>query len=580
MLLEIKSLRVSFGAVHAIDGLDAAVEEGECRGILGESGSGKSTLARTLLGLDSDAQVSGSARLGDTELLRMTEAEWRRTRWREVALAFQAPAALNPALRIGLQVEEPMRHVLGLEQRTAKRRARSLLERVGLPAGREDARPAELSTGQQRLVVIAIALACDPRLLILDEPTSGLDPLTRGSLLELLRDLRRERPDGAMLVLGHDVEALKAIADSVQLLYAGRCMELGPARSILEEPRHPYSWALLNARPGLGTVKEIRAIPGENPDPTQPAPGCPFVPRCPQSIADCSAAPPPLVAAEGRPEQLVSCVRSGLVTVLQATGVRFSHSAPFGRRIPILHGVDLRARAGEVVGIVGQTGAGKTTLAMCLTGHVPIDAGCVAFEGHDVRGLRSKGPLAVARRLQLLFQDPFEASSRRLTVEEIVREPLDIEASSPREAAHSRVVEAIEAVHLPITRAFLDRRAHELSGGQLQRVTLARALVTEPSVLVADEPVAMLDPSEQAKALQLLKRLQVERGLALILISHDIAVVMRLADRILVLDAGRVIDRATGDQLIRGAGEPLTRELLAAAGAPSFIHEEVGHGPR
>jgi len=233
---------------------------------------------------------------------------------------WQAPSALNPALRLDLQVMEPLEQLMGVRSQAARIRAGSLLERVGLPSDRHHVYPGELSTGQKRLGLIAIALACDPRLLILDEPTSGLDPLTRDALLGLLRELRQERSDRAMLVLGHDVEALHSIVDSVQLLYAGRCMEVGPAELVLEEPRHPYSWALLNSRPRLGSVKEIRGIPGDNPDPTHPAAGCPFVPRCPQAIADCSAGPPPMRPVDSRPDHLISCVRSGLITVLERAG--------------------------------------------------------------------------------------------------------------------------------------------------------------------------------------------------------------------------------------------------------------------
>lgn len=574
MLLEAKGLAVRFGEVHALDGMDLTLEEGECRGILGESGSGKSTLARALLGIATGAALSGSLRLGERDLLRLTEAQWKAIRWREVALAFQAPSALNPALRLDLQVMEPFEQLMGASRRAARTRAVSLLERVGLPTERHHAYPGELSTGQKRLGLIAIALACDPRLLILDEPTSGLDPLTRDALLRLLRELRQERGDRAMLVLGHDVEALHAIADSVQLLYAGRSMEVGPAELVLESPRHPYSWALLNSRPSLGTVKEIRGIPGDNPDPTHPASGCPFVPRCTQSVPECRTAPPPMLPVDGRLDHTVSCVRAGLITVLRASEVCFSHRGALGRRVPILHVVDLELRAGEVLGIVGPTGSGKTTLAMCLTGHLAPDSGRVDFDDIDVRTLRDSRHADARRGLQLLFQDPFEATSGRLTVEEIVREPLDIEGRISKEASLELVRAALDSVHLPSDPPFLLRRSHELSGGQLQRLGLARALVVQPRVLVADEPVAMLDPSEQAKALQLLKRLQSERGLALILISHDIAVVLRIADRVLVLEEGAVIDRMTGDRLMRGDGQPYTRRLMLAAGAPHFDPKE------
>lgn len=577
-LLEVEALRVTYPGpppVRAVDDLALAIGQGEVLGLLGESGSGKSTFARALLGLLVEATVEGALRFAGTDLRALDERSWRDVRWRRIALSFQSPSALNPVLRVGDQIAEPVQVHLGLDRRAACARAEEVLSDVGLGPWAFSRHPRELSGGQRRLALLAMALSCRPELLVLDEPTAGLDPVTREQVTTLLRRLREER-GVSMVVLSHDADALAEVADRVGVLYRGWLAEVGPAGPVLDRPRHPYTWGLLNARPTLASVKDLRGIRGDPPDPTEVAVGCPFYGRCTQGIeGDCTTARPALVPPDGEVTgQVVSCVRAGVVRVLSGRHLRKSYRVSAGiarrREVVAVDDVNVDVHEGEVVGLVGATGAGKSTLGMLLVRLLEADGGKVHFEGRDLLAASGEELKAARRRVQLLFQDPYEALSPRLTVANAVREPLDVQGIGDPGERDALVRSTLSACRLPADEPFLSRHTHELSGGQLQRVALARALVLDPKLLVADEAVAMLDPSEQAKVLQLLKHLQVERGMGMVVISHDLGVVLRVADRVLILDAGRVVDEGTGGQLL-ASSHPVTRALLMASGAGRLL---------
>jgi peptide/nickel transport system ATP-binding protein len=571
--LAIAGLRVTYPGpppVRAVDDLSLALAPGECLGILGESGSGKSTLGRSVLGLAGGAAVEGTIHLGDVDLTSLDEDGWRRVRWRRISMAMQSAASLNPVLRVGLQLAEPQQVHMERTRPAADVRSAEVLDAVGLGDWALERYPRELSGGQRRLVLLALALVCDPEVLVLDEPTSGLDPATRNRVLEVLGRLRGQG-GRALMVMSHDADALEMLADRVAVLYRGWLAEVGPARRVLDRPRNPYSWALLNARPTLASVKDLRGIRGDPPNPTEVAPGCPFAGRCTQEIDSCREGRPPLIVPAGEDgDRLVSCIRGGVVPVLVGRNLRKTYAvrSGLGRKdsFTAVDGVSVEVLEGEVVGLVGASGAGKSTLSAMLVRLLDADEGTVELEGRDL--LAATGPelKAARRRVQLLFQDPFEALSARLTVAQAVREPLELQELGDAEDRDRRVRETLRAARLPADDDFLARYTHELSGGQLQRVALARALVLEPKVLVADEPVSMLDPSEQAKVLQLLKQLQVDRGMAVVLVSHDLASVLRVADRVLVMDGGRVVEEGTGSELLMNPRHPATRALLDAAG--------------
>jgi peptide/nickel transport system ATP-binding protein len=585
--LSIVDLRVTYlgpPQVEALNGLTLALAPGECVGILGESGSGKSTLARALLGLAGEAQLQGELKLGDIDLTSLDEKRWRSVRWKRIACAMQSTASLNPVLRVGQQLAEPLETHLEIEHHRAEQRAELILEQVGLGSWAAQRFPGELSGGERRLVLLAMALVCDPEVVVLDEPTAGLDPVTRKRVLKLLARLQGEK-SRTLLILGHDIDALDLVADRVAVVYRGWLAEIGPAQRVLKDPRNPYTWALLNSRPSLGSVKELRGIRGDPPNPIDSEAGCPFFSRCTQSITKCSEVEPAPMAPDGEDGQrLVACVRGGLAITLMAKDLRKAYKVPgkLLRRalLPAVNGVSLEVRAGEVVGLVGATGAGKSTLALLLVRLLEPDAGSIHFEGQNLLGAAETELRSIRRRLQVLFQDPFEALSPRMTVGEAVREPLDIQGLGTADDRDALVRRTLFSTRLPYDDAFLSRHTHELSGGQLQRVALARALVLEPRLLIADEPVSMLDPSEQAKMLQLLKHLQVERGMAMLLISHDLAVVLRVADRVLVLDRGRVVEEGSGSRLFVSPKHPATQALLEAAGRDALFAEIFSQASR
>ncbi|HSJ53517.1 MAG TPA: ABC transporter ATP-binding protein [Anaerolineae bacterium] len=571
-MLTIKDLHVSYPGnprpVRALDGVSLDLARGQALGILGETGSGKSTLALTLMGLAAGATIRGEVGYCGRRLPLDDEAAMRRIRWRHIALAFQAAgSAFDPVYAIGRQIVEPMLVHLDLSQSGAEARARALVAEVGLRPETLDAYPHQLSGGEKKRAMIAMALSCEPDLLILDEPTTGLDVLARRELFELLAGLRA-RQRTTLIVISHDLGDLARLTDCTAVLYAGHLIELGQTAGLLEDPCHPYTWGLVNAYPLITRTKDLRGIRGELPDPTAPPPGCRFHPRCTQAAPGCAeqvpALAPPAPGYADR-ERRVACHLGGLQTLLSVQGLQKTFHYGRGSTTAAVRGVTLSIREGEVVGLVGQSGSGKTTLARLVIGLETADGGRVYFEGRELvagRGLNGAG-----RRIQLIFQDPFEALSTRMTVRELVREPLDIQRIGGQREREEAALEALSAVNLPTTTQFLACYTHELSGGQLQRVAIARALVSKPKLILADEPVSMLDASEQAKVLQLLKRVQNEQGMGLLLISHDIGLVRKVADRIAVMQAGQIVEMGPSERILASPQHPYSVTLVEASRA-------------
>jgi peptide/nickel transport system ATP-binding protein len=575
-LLAVHDLQVSYTPtapdglpVRAVDGVSFELEAGASLAIVGETGSGKTTLARALLGLHPAGSVRGSIRWDGDELTCLDEKGWRAIRWRRIALAVQnAGTAFDPVYRAGEQIVEPIREHLRLSSPDAWTRAATLIELVGLAERHLRAYPHQLSVGEKQRLMLAMALSCNPDLLIVDEPTSGQDMLSRAHIIALLRRIRQETGT-SLLIISHDLAAVAQLAEQVAVLYAGKLVELGAARDVLTTPRHPYSWGLLNAYPNMTTARDLSSIRGQMPDPTHPPTGCRFHPRCTQAIEQCRTSEPPL---EWHHRRLVACHLGGLQTLLKASELHKSFSIN-GHRGPTeviraVHDVSLEVMEGEVVGVVGETGSGKTTLGRLLVGLLEPDAGLIQFEGQDAAAVNGKTPKHVRRRIQLIPQDPFDSVSPYLSVQQIVREPLDVQGIGTRAERDAEVHDALYAVSLPASDDFLARRPHELSGGQLQRVVIARALVLHPKLIIADEPVSMLDASEQARLITLLKDIQNERGMGLLLISHDLALVRKVADRILVMREGQIVEEGPTSQIVTHPQHDYTRALLGAA--PAF----------
>lgn len=571
-LLAVRDLAVHFtptngrsgAVVRAVDGVSFDLAQGEALAIVGETGSGKTTIGRALLGLHPPGATRGSIRLNDLELVDLPEKNWRPLRWRRIAMAVQgAGNAFDPVYRLGEQIAEPLREHLGLSPDEATSRVEALAEQVGLGSRHIRAYPHQLSEGEKQRAMLAMALSCQPDILIVDEPTSGQDVLSRARIIALLRQVRQS--GRSLILITHDLSAAAQVADRVAVLYAGQLIEVGAARQTLEQPRHPYTWGLLNAYPNMTTARDLRGIRGKSPDPSNPPSGCRFHPRCTQAIDLCRQVDPPLIQVGDR---LIACHLGGLQTLLQAQNLSKAFSANGnGEAVTAVQKASLEVYEGEVVALVGETGSGKTTLGRLLVGLLETDGGTVVFEGQDMASANGRDRKALQRRIQFIAQDPFDAVNPRFPVAEIVREPLDVQKVGNAAERMDKVRDALRAVGLPDDPSFLSRRAHELSGGQLQRVAIARALVLNPKLIVADEPVSMLDASEQAKVINLLKEIQNERGMGLLLVSHDLALVRKVADRILIMRQGEIVEEGPVNRVVTQPQHDYTRALLQAAPA-------------
>lgn len=548
-MLEIKDLSVSYGQDVVLNGIDLELHAGETLAIIGESGTGKTTLGLSIMRLV-EGTVRGTILFNGKDLLVLSDEEMRPLRWTQIAMVFQnVNNVLNPVHTILSQVAEPMiEH--GLRNREeAQGRAAELLSQFGLPQSRFAAYPHQLSGGEQQRALIAMALANDPQLLILDEPLSSLDASARAELAGRLKQIDQNR---TKLVATHDLDTAGKLADRIAVLYGGKIMELGPAQDVLTHPRHPYTRALIRAYPNMTTVKDLQGIKGRM---TRPVSGCPYHPRCTQAIDICRSKPLQPVWSQGRQ---IACHRGGIITLLETRNLTKS----FGS-LKAVDSVSLHIEGGETLALVGQSGSGKTTLAKTIMGLYQSAGGDVYVEEAKV-GNRSQD---FYRKVQMIFQNPGESLSHRLSVLEAVMEPLEVQGIGTREERERKAVQVLGEVELPQTDDFLHRYPHHLSGGELQRVAIARALVLDPELLIADEPTAFLDASIQAKILKLLLNLQEQRGLSMLYITHDIAAARKVSDRIAVMLDGRIVEEGLSSEVVTAPKHDYTRSLLSSASA-------------
>ncbi|MFC7329029.1 ABC transporter ATP-binding protein [Marinactinospora rubrisoli] len=519
------------GEVRATSGVTFDVRPAEVVAVVGESGSGKSVSALSSIGLlPSSGRVDGSVTLDGRELLGLDERRMRSVRGNDVAVVFQEPmTALNPVFTIGWQLIEVLRRHMGLSRPAARERARELLELVGLPdPGRAlRAYPHQLSGGQRQRVVIAMAVACDPKVLIADEPTTALDVTVQAEILDLLRDLR-DRLRTAIVLITHDMGVVADLADRVVVMYQGEIVEQGDVRQVLTAPRHPYTARLLAAVPHLGrAAARDRARPEPGAAPARGRDGT-------------GAAPAPALE-----------VRDLVVEYGPVRAVR---------------GVSLRIDPGEVLGLVGESGSGKTTVGRCAAALQRPTSGSVHIAGRDVTGLPARRLRPLRRDFSIVFQDPASSLDPRMTIGDSVAEPLRVHRVHRGAALADRVAELLDGVALGA--AMRDRYPHELSGGQRQRVSIARALALEPRLLIADEPTSALDVSVQAEILDLFLDLQRRLGFGCLFISHDLAVVELLADRVAVMRDGEIVESGPTAQVLGEPRHAYTKALLAAAPVP------------
>ena len=554
-MLEISGLTVSYGGREVLSDLCLEAEQDEMFAVVGESGTGKTTLGLAVMGLlgerSDDARVEGEVRVDGLKIGNLSPEQLRAARWQKVAMVFQnAENALNPVHTILRQVREPLL-ANGAPEETAEGRVRNVLEDVGYPLDRLEAYPHQLSLGERQRALIAMAFVCDPEVVILDEPTSALDVLSRRRVARLLRRLCRDR---TALVITHDLSAAAHLSDRTAVLYGGRIAEVASTDLLFGEPRHPYSRGLVRSYPDMSRAKDLQGIRGRAEFGVE---GCPFHPRCTQSVDICSRQVPPL---EDAGDRMLACHRGGVIPLLEMDDVRVQYDDNAA-----LHGATLTLMEGETLAVVGESGAGKTTLGRAVLGSAPTAEGSVRLEGRDVE----RRDAGFWQKVQMIFQDPREALSHRLNVLQAVREPLDVQGVGSRAERVDAVRRLLDEVELPSDDDFLGRYPHHLSGGEVQRVVIARSLALEPKLLIADEPTSSLDASVQAKIVKLLNNLQERRGLAVLFITHDLALARKASDHIAVLRGGRVVERGITDRVLASPEHDYTRRLVEAAAALS-----------
>jgi peptide/nickel transport system ATP-binding protein len=608
-LLEVEDLHVHFetsrGIVRAVEGLSLHVERGETVAIVGESGSGKSVSALAIMRLlpRLTSSTTGRVTFEGRNLLELDGEAMRKLRGRDISMIFQEPmTSLNPLLTIGLQISEPLTIHLGMNAAQARARAVELLQLVGIPdaESRLDQYPHQFSGGMRQRVMIAIGLACNPKLIIADEPTTALDVTIQAQILELMKDLSRKL-DIALIVITHNLGVVARYADRVIVLYAARMVEEGNAEAVFHRPRHPYSMGLLRSVPRLDRPRGTRleAIEGLVPNLAEQQSGCRFAPRCPFRIDICSQEPPLVPtdtgalsrchrhaeiaageiawAAAGASSGRDAALSSDALLSVRGLTKHFPVRGKIGRGNRVVRAVEdvsFAIRPGETVGLVGESGCGKTTVGRLILRLEEPTAGEITFDGTNLLTASPSEMHAVRRKIQVIFQDPYSSLNPRMTVGQIVGEPLNVYKLMPdRKAAAERVEQLLGQVGLRPELA--ERYPHQLSGGQRQRVGIARALAMEPSFIVCDEAVSALDVSIQGQIINLLEDLQHRLGLAYLFIAHDLAVVRHISMRVVVMYFGRIMEVADRDTLYRVPLHPYTKLLLDAAPVPDPTVEKA-----
>ena len=617
-LLQIKNLHTDIeirsGVVRALSGVDLHVNPGETLGIVGESGSGKTMTALSLMGLlpQGGKVSSGSIILDGQDLTQLPLKDKRKLRGTKVGMIFQDPlTSLNPTMKIGLQVCEPLRVHEKLSKREALARAVEILKRVGMPRPEVviNNYPHQLSGGMRQRVMIAMALVCKPRILIADEPTTALDVTTQMQILDLIDELRDEYKMGVILIT-HDLGVVAGHTDRVAVMYAGRIVETAPTKTLFTEPKHRYTSSLMAALPerALEAGTKLFSIPGAPPSLTNLPVGCRFAARCLWATDECRAGYPdlsgddshtfscfhPVQEGDESPAILQAKLDSGkaedavegapqishevLLDVKEASREYESAGSGFFKRdkgvVSAVDRVSITVNKGETYGLVGESGCGKSTVGRLIAGLERPSGGAIELDGRDLATLKGRDAVRIHRDVQMMFQDSYAAMDPRMRIDQILAEPMSIQKTGNARQIAERIMEILEQVGL--TEEILDRYPHEFSGGQLQRIGFARSLTLAPDLIVADEPVSALDVSVQAQVLNLMKDLQQELGLSYLFISHDLAVVQYMADRIGVMYLGRIVEEGPAHEVVKNPKHPYTKALIDSIPVPDpeFKHDE------
>ena len=616
-------IEIRSGVVHALSGVDLYVNPGETLGIVGESGSGKTMTALSLMGLlpQGGRVSSGSIYLDGQDMTKMPLHAKRKLRGTKVGMIFQDPlTSLNPTMKIGLQVCEPLRVHKKMSKKDALERAVEILKRVGMPRPEIviNNYPHQLSGGMRQRVMIAMALVCEPRILIADEPTTALDVTTQMQILDLIDELRDEYQMGVILIT-HDLGVVAGHTDRVAVMYAGRIVETAPTKTLFTEPKHRYTSSLMAALPerALAAGTKLFSIPGAPPSLTNLPVGCRFASRCLWAGAECVDRYPdlsgegfhtyscfhPVQEGDESPAELQAKLEGSapvdeavaepgtpvvygevddtvevLLDVKEASREYASSGSGFLKRdkgvVSAVDRVSITLKKGETYGLVGESGCGKSTMGRLIAGLEPPSGGAIELGGRDLATLKGRDAVRIHRDVQMMFQDSYAAMDPRMRIDQILAEPMSIQKTGNTRQIAERIMEIIEQVGL--TEEILDRYPHEFSGGQLQRIGFARSLTLAPDLIVADEPVSALDVSVQAQVLNLMKDLQAELGLSYLFISHDLAVVQYMADRIGVMYLGRIVEEGPAKEVVENPKHPYTKALIDSIPVPDpeFSHDD------
>ena len=617
ILLDVKDLAIHYrtgsGPVQAVDGIDFTIRPGEALGLVGESGCGKTTAAKAMLKLlPPNGEIPrGRIDFAGRDLAPLDEEAMRRVRWKDIAWISQAAMnALDPVYRVGDQIVEAMQAHITIDAKDAWAHGETLFRAVGIDPSRLRAYPHEMSGGMKQRAIIAMAMALDPKLVIADEPTTALDVVTQAQILARLGRLRREH-GMSLLFITHDISVVVQTCDRVAVMYGGKIMETGPVREVFRLPAHPYTMGLTNAFPTLeGAKRELISIPGTPPNLLRPPAGCRFAARCPFAQDRCreeapvmhdlgnghaaachfperaeefraiasrndtwekvgerlgEATPPPAPKAVTKPGNVVEV--NALKRHFPIPG-GFLMSARDEKKVHAVDGIDFELKAGEILGLAGESGSGKTTTGEMLVKLQDVTEGEILFDGTNVAGLKRKELKAFRRAAQMVFQDPYQTLNPRFTIADIVGEPLKIHKLAKGAELAARVTQALERAGLKPAETYLERFPHELSGGQRQRVAIARAIVLEPRFVVADEPVSMLDVSIRAGVLNLMRRFRDELGISFVYVSHDLPTIRYVADRTAIMYLGEIVEVGPTETVISQRKHPYTQLLLDASPEP------------
>src|SRR5690625_4207018 len=603
-VLSIENLHISFrthaGIVNAVRGVDLTVKQGETLAIVGESGSGKSVTAKSIMGLlpKQNAIIeSGQIIYENKDLLQLNSKELNKVRGSDLTMIFQDPmTSLNPTMKVGRQVVEGAIKHRNVSKKEANTLALELFELVGIPNPQErlNQYPHQFSGGMRQRVVIAMALACNPKLLIADETTTALDVTIQAQILDLLKQIQKEIGT-SIIFITHDLGVVANIADSVAVMYAGRIVEKGTVEEIFYQPSHPYNFFLLKSMPNMETTGQLYSIPGSPPDMTNPPAGDAFAPRNEFALAiDYEEQPPMFQISETHaaatwllhsqaPDVNLSDLQSSSLhsdlsvkeknnndTLIKIMDLKKHFNLRSNQVLKALDGISLEIRKGETLGLVGESGCGKSTAARTIMGLYEPTDGVIIYNN---KVITQKTRNEYSQKMQMVFQDPYASLDPRKKVEDIVAEGIDIHRLvSNNSERKEKVEELLEVVGLQKDHA--QRYPHEFSGGQRQRIGIARTLAVEPELIIADEPISALDVSIQAQVVNLLMDLQKERDLTFLFIAHDLSMVKYISDRIGVMYLGILVELADADKLTNKPLHPYTQALLSAVPIPDPAQEK------